>query len=91
MKIYDHKLTIEFNYFDFDFLADVSLISITSSYAIYELKLRLLRYLIVNTDEEWEFIADLQPCQKLKDLIVKKLQESFSEHLAHFNKAHLVS
>jgi hypothetical protein len=46
--------------------------------------------LIVNTDEEWEFIADLQPCQNLKELIVMHLKESFSEHLAQLNKAHLI-
>ena len=90
MKIHDHELTIRFNYFDFDFLADARLISITSNYAIYEIKLRLLRYLIVNTNEEWEFIADLQPCQNLKEVIVMHLKESFSEHLAQLNKAHLI-
>jgi hypothetical protein len=90
MKIQDHALIIRFNYFGFDFLADARLISLTSNYAIYEIKLRLLRYLIVNTNEEWEFIADLQPCQKLKELIVMHLKESFSDHLAQLNKAHLI-
>ena len=89
MKIQDHAHTIRFNYFDFDFSADARLISITSGSAIYEIKLRLLRYLIVNTDEQWEFIADLQPCPTLKELIVMHLKESFSEHLAQLNKAHL--
>jgi hypothetical protein len=90
MEIHDQVLTIKFNYFDFDFLADVRLISISPSHTIYEFKLKLLRYLIVNTNEEWEFIADLQPCAKLKELIVSHVKESFSEHLLQLNKTHLI-
>lgn len=90
MEIHDQVLTIKFNYFDFVFLADVRLISITPRNTIYEFKLKLLRYLIVNTNEEWEFIADLQPCPKLKELIVMQVQKNFSERLLQLNKTHLI-
>jgi hypothetical protein len=44
-------------------------------YSVYEIRIQNTRYILINDDNEWSFIADLQPCEKLKTIIIKTVKD----------------
>jgi hypothetical protein len=40
---------------------------------LFKIRHKQTRYWLIYDKHEWKFIADIQPCRRLKDIIIKKI------------------
>jgi hypothetical protein len=74
-----HSLTgrsfnIQFTYLKKIFNTDIKQVEHPQGYVLYQLKFDTCKYLFIHHNDEWKVIANFQPCQKLKKLIIKNLE-----------------
>nr|WP_294941632.1 hypothetical protein [uncultured Mucilaginibacter sp.] len=67
-----YQVTI--NYFGSKLAFKVYRIIQKNSVEIYQLSRRDLSYIVIKENHSWSFMAALEPCQELKDAIVKRLK-----------------
>jgi hypothetical protein len=67
-----YQVTINFGGLKFAF--KVYQIVQKNNVEIYQLKRSDLSYVIINENQNWSFLGALEPCQELKDVIVKRLK-----------------
>lgn len=73
MKL-NNAVTLSFTYLKTKYNMEASLIGDSKNYRVYKVRLMQLTYFLVNEYSEWLFIADLQPCNKLKNQIIKTIK-----------------
>jgi len=67
-----YRVTV--NYFGIKLPFRVYQIIQNNKVEIYQLKCHGLTYIVIKDDRKWSFMAVLDPCQELKDVIIARLQ-----------------
>ena len=71
-SIKPYQVTV--NYFGLKLAFKVYQIVQENSVEIYQLSRRGLSYIVIKENHVWSFMAALEPCQELKDAIIKRLK-----------------
>lgn len=66
---------VNISYFGFKLAFRVFQIAQKNNVEIYELKCGGLNYVVIKENLSWSFMAQLDPCQELKDVIIKRLKK----------------
>jgi len=74
----DKSFVIEFTYLKEHFNAAVSLKQYPNGYSVYKLILRAQKFWLLNNEEDWKFIGDIELCQKLKNIVIRKITQAES-------------
>lgn len=72
----EHSFKIDFIYLKEHFNAAVSFKRYPKGYAVYKLILKSQKFWLINNEEEWRFIGDIELCQRLKNVVVRKIKQA---------------
>lgn len=69
------KAVLNFSYMNNNYVLYMKSQRCSTNYLVYDINIQFARYILINDHNEWSFIADLQPCEKLKTIIIKTVKE----------------
>ncbi|GGH18240.1 hypothetical protein [Mucilaginibacter phyllosphaerae] len=68
------KTILNFTYMGTSYDLKITSAKGSVNYFIYEIRILYAKYILINDHNDWCFIADLQPCKKLKNIIIQKVK-----------------
>jgi hypothetical protein len=75
IKMNNNLDTLTFTYMNVSYSIQVKLLQHSVNFLAYDIKLMYARYILIKEYNAWYFVADLQPCRKLKDVIIKTVEK----------------
>ena len=70
----NHSETLTFNYLSSKYSINVSLVSKSARSRVYKVRFLQMTYLLINEKSDWLMMADMQPCEKLRDKIIDSIK-----------------